>query len=409
MLTFSPSFNKEITLNDLRKALIGYIVSKKDQDNFIFTIDDTKEVKEAFDRENIDILKKFAIEAEQTIYRSKNKNIYQNLALKLLQEKKAFVCFCNSTTNCKNSCAKLSQEEISRLKDNNTPFNIKVFKPKNNIVLNDKIDGVKIIEIKSMDEFTILDSKAEASDIFVKASDCMLFAINSVIEDSSKIEDSAKILYILNLLDYNEKVEFIHLPLLQKSEDITIKSLFKQGFLPDTIINYLISTIIDIDKKIFYLPEAINRFENDLFIQKDTKFNIDILKDLNRKHLQLMDDKKLSSIFGFADSNIGKIAKEFLNEASTINELISALKDIFSTKDCSNRLVKDVIEVIQKAPYINDFNKFKAYIEKNSDIKEDELQDILREILIGSKNSNIDLEKIYKLINPYLLEVAKCQ
>jgi len=406
MLKFTPSSTQELNLSSLRIALISYITAKQKDDELIFVVDDNEEIKEPLDSQNIEILKKFAIEAKDTIYKSKNKNIYQSLALKLLEEQKAFVCFCSNQTddNCNLECFNLTQDEISKLKDSKKEFKIRVKEPTSNIVIQDIINKDIEVDKKNIGTFAILESlegNNKATTLFTDAIDIMLLAITCQIRDKSDINLSAKELYILNLLDYSQIPNYAHLPSLEGADEITIKSLFKQGFLPDTIINYLLSPLVDIDKKVFYLPEAIKKFSLENISKDAIKFNMQELKELNRKHLMLIDDKKLSTIFGFADSNIGKLAKLFLKDAYTINELITALKAVFSQKECSDE-IKEVAKVIQNAPMISDFNKFKAYIKDNIKIDDKRLETALRVLLVGSKESNVELKEVFKLINPYL-------
>jgi len=408
MFKFKPSSSKELDISSLRVALINYIVAKQKSDELVFTIDDNVDDKDAKDSENLEILKKFSIDSTQKVFRSKNKNIYQNLALKLLQDSKAFICFCNNDFDrCQNNCLQLTQEDISKLKDSKLSFSIRVKEPSKSITFKDLLKGNIEIEPKEIDSFAILKSNTEATDIFASAIDNMLLNINTIIEDESVIKNSAKEIYILDLLEYEQKIEYAHVPSNPNCKNITVKSLFKQGFLPDTIINYLLKVGNSSMKNIFYLPDAIDSF-NIKDLSNNVEFNIQELKSLNKKHLELLDDKKLSQIFGFSDSDIGKLAKLFLIDATTINELITALKAVFSAKKCTQD-IKELINIIQNAPMFSDFEEFKSYIKSNSNFDEKILNELLRVILTGSSNSSVELEKVYNLINPYLLEVARCQ
>ena len=66
--------------------------------------------------------------------------------------------------------------------------------------------------------------------------------------------------------------------------------------------------------EIFTLEEAISWFKIENISKNPTKFDIDKLRFINKKHLETMDDMRLSKILGFADTDIGKLAKIFLKE-----------------------------------------------------------------------------------------------
>ena len=160
-------------------------------------------------------------------------------------------------------------------------------------------------------------------------------------------------------------------------------------------------------KEIFTLPEAIEWFNIETISKSPAKFDITKLRFINREHLKLMDDKKLSTLFGFADSDIGKLAKLYLEEASTTKELQVKISNIFGDKDFNNEWgenMKIIQTIIKNAPYIEDFKEFKKYITKESGFKGKELFKPLRLILTNS-GDGVELSALYPLIKSYILEV----
>jgi glutamyl-tRNA synthetase len=61
-------------------------------------------------------------------------------------------------------------------------------------------------------------------------------------------------------------------------------------------------------------------------------------------------------------------------------------------------------KLITDAPMIESFNEFKSYIKKKSGFKEKEFISPLRLLLTGAEDGP-ELNDIYPLIKPYLLEV----
>jgi len=187
--------------------------------------------------------------------------------------------------------------------------------------------------------------------------------------------------------------------------------LLEQGFLPDAIINYLLLLGNKTPVEVFTLPEAIEWFDLKNISKAPAKFDIDKLRFLNREHIKRMDSKELSKIFGFADSDIGELAKVYLEESSTIFEIEDKIKNILAPKKCSESWaeeMKTLSKTILKAPMIDDFNEFKNYLIKESGLKGKKLFKPLRLLLTGQE-SGPELSSIYPFIKPYLLEVARCE
>ncbi len=156
------------------------------------------------------------------------------------------------------------------------------------------------------------------------------------------------------------------------------------------------------------MPEALEWFDLNTLSKSPVKFDIDTLRSINREHLKRIDDKRLSTLFGFADEDIGKLAKLYLEEASTINELEAKIKPIFSPKDFSGKWGEEMrimAENIQEMPMIDDFDDFAVHMVHMTGLKGEKFFTPLRVLLTGAEDGP-ELSEIYSLIKPYLLEVA---
>jgi glutamyl-tRNA synthetase len=155
------------------------------------------------------------------------------------------------------------------------------------------------------------------------------------------------------------------------------------------------------------MPEALEWFDLRKLSKSPAKFDIDKLRYINRKHLEMMDDKRLSGLFGFADEDIGKLAKLYLEEASTINELDAKIKLIFSPKDFNGKWgeqMRMIAENIETMPMIDDVDDFNVHIVHMTGLKGENFFTPLRLLLTGAEDGP-ELSDIYPLIKPYLLEV----
>jgi len=414
MLRFATMPIGDMNIADLRVAIINYIVARQKKENFLVRIDDIDKQKiiEGKDSEIVMILEKFAIKHDTLFHQSEHLNIYQSLAIGLLKENKAFICKCSileldPDCKCENI---LTNQDYKELKRKEEPFVIRLKKPNQNIIAKDIIRGEIVLKANEIDNFMILDNKYKPTYNFACACDDMLSEINLIIQDEKYLKNSPKQEYIKLSLGYLKSTQYLHLSTLIKGEEITIKELLQKGFIPDAIINYiLLLENPNSPKEIFTLPEAIEWFDLYSIPQNNFKFDIDKLKFINREHLKRIDDKELSKVFGFADSDIGKLAKVYLQDATTINELEGKIRAIFSPKPFDNEWgeeMKTLQKIIEEAPAFKSFEEFVEYITQKSGLKDENLFKPLQILLTGSTNSSPKLSEIYPLIKSYILEVV---
>jgi len=414
MLRFAPSPTGDMHIEDLRIAILNYLVAQQRDEPFIVRIEDRDKAKniEGKDTEIMQILEKFALIHTRVFHQSEHLHMHQTLAIKLLEEGKAFVCTCTAeqletereTAKSNNviyhysgTCHDVDKTMHAKLKESGEPFVIRLKKPINSEV----------------DSFIILQADGIPTYNFACACDDMLSGVNFIIRGEKHLLDTAKQKHIKAQLGYEEETIYAHLPSTlypqdKKDDTYSVKWLFEQGFIPDAILNYLLLLGNDkCPKEIFTLPEAIEWFSLENISTSAAKFDIDKLRFINKEHLKMMDEKQLSTLFGFADADVGKLAKLYLNEASTINELATKIRPIFAPKPLEGQWAEEMKimqDLIGNAPMIKDFETFKSFIIQESGMKEKNFLTALRLLLTGAEHGP-ELSDIYPLIKPYLLEV----
>lgn len=415
MLRFSMSPTDDVHIGDLRIAILAYMTAMVRDEAFLIRVDDTDKARfvEGKDTEILQILQKFALKHDSVYHQSEHLAMHQRLAIRLLEEGKAFVCTCTDTELCHDGCIERSKEETAQLKSVKTPFVTRIKAPAEPIVLSDPRDGKITAEPERIGGFAILKTDGTPTSLFAGACDDMLDNITMVIRSKEHIEDSLRETYVKSALGYSEKSDYLHISPLSSvensaAEEITIASLFEEGFIPDAIINYLLLLDLpDAPKEIFTLPEALKWFQPDKLSRTAAPFDKTVLKKINQEHLKKMEEKRLSTLFGFADADIGRLAKLYLDEVSTLNELEQKVKPVFAPKSFDNpweremRMLRDIIE---NAPMIRDYDAFITHLTQESGLETSRLETPLRLLLTGTREGP-PLSEIYPCINPYLLEV----
>lgn len=422
MLRFSSSPTGDMHISELRVALFNYIVSKQRDEDLIVRIDDTDTRRniEGKDQEILDILDLFGVRYSQTIYQSQNFRFHSAMALQLIHEKKAFSCFCspewigkkiqeakdaNKPYRYDDACANLPHELVI---DNLNPFTIRIHKATEDIVINDHVKGKVTFKPVDAQSFMILKQDKTPMPDFACAVDDMLNDISLVIRSEEHLSDTPKQVHVRDSLQYDKKIEYAHLPTIE-NDSISVKSLLEQGFLPSAIANYIISVGNKPPKEIFTLEESVEWLTLENISKSPTSFNLDVLRDINNKHLKMLDSKELSRYVGFADEEIGELAKIYLDEASTTKELRAKIELIFAKKDIPEQFAVEsslLIKTIKASPYFENYEDFKNYTIKESGLKDESFYMSLRIVLTGSQNGP-ELAEIYKYIKNYIGEIVK--
>jgi glutamyl-tRNA synthetase len=425
LLRFAPSPTSDMDIESLRVAIFNYIVAKQLNEDLVIRIEDIDKEKnmDGKDKEILEILALFSIDYLTASHQSDSLKYHQKMAMQLLTKKKAFSCFCGDAklqeledeaiANNKpfvydGFCETLSDEAILEV---NAPFTVRISKPKENIKFTDILQGDFDVSTDEIDAFNILKHDKTPTYDYACAVDDMLMDISFIIRSDDYIKNTAKQIHIRNSLGYTKEIKYAHLSKISNTTNITssVKSLIDEGFLPSAIANYLVLLGNKTPEEIFTLEEAITWFKIEDISKEAVQFDIDKLRLINKKHLEQMDEMRLSKLLGFADLDIGKLGKVYLEEVSTLKELKEKINTIFEAKTTCVGFEEEFIKVkkcLQDAPYHDNLNELEKYITDKTELKDESLSKPLKCILTGKENGP-DICNIYPLIKNYLGEIVK--
>jgi len=427
MFRFAPSPTGDMHIGNLRVALFNYIVSKQKNDKLIIRIEDTDTERniEGKDREILEILQKFNIEFSDVLYQSHNLKFHQQFATTLLQTGRAFNCFCSSEDLDKKreqakidkrafrydgTCEKLTNAEVL---DIEKPSVIRIKKPDFEVKFADIIKGEMSFKPNDIDNFILLRQDKRPTYNFACAIDDMLSDIDTIIRGEDHLSNTPKQIAVQHSLGYNKKVNYAHLPIIlnkdgkkmsKRDDASSVKWLFEEGFIPEAIANYLILIGNKTPKEIFKIDEVFEWFKLENISKAPAKFDMDKLRFINHEHLALLEPEDLAKRIGHFDKTVGKIAKIYLEEASTLNELKSKIDAIFEKREVSEEFqegVETLSKIIKDSDDFEDFKDFKKYVMKESGLKGKNFFKPLRVVLTGAENGP-ELSKLYPLLKTYL-------
>jgi len=433
LLRFAPSPTGDMHIGNLRVALINHILSKQLNEELLIRIEDTDKKRNIKGKEKdiLELLTLFSVNFTRVMHQSENIKYHSQMAMKLLLDKKAFNCFCSDEAleqdrekakkerfpyRYSGFCENISDEAKFEC---NAPFTVRLKKPEHNIKFNDAIKGELEYKPFDVDSFILLRQDKTPMYNFACAIDDMLFDISTVVRGEDQLPNTPKQIHIRESLGYTKEIKYAHLPMILNMETgkkmskrdnaSSVRWLVDQGYLPVAISNYIILLGYNPPTEIFTLEEAQEWFDLNKISKSSAKFDITKLKFINREHIKLMDELRLSKILGYADRDIGKLAKLYLEECDTINEIKLKLTTLFKDKKNLNGFENEfklLKECVINAPYIDDLDDFRKYITNKTGLTEEKLFIPLRYALTGSQNGP-SLSDIYPLIKNYIGEIIQ--
>ncbi|MBE3021493.1 glutamate--tRNA ligase [Campylobacter sp. RM13119] len=431
MYRFAPSPTGDMHIGNLRAAIFNYICSLQDKSGFILRIEDTDNERniDGKEKEIVEILAKFGITPKQIYIQSENLKFHRQLASKLLIDKKAFACFCTQEEleakkeQAKNegrayrydgTCERMSDEEVLACEK---PFVIRMKKPKNTMKFTDAIKGELSFEPEAVDSFVIMRADKTPTYNFACAVDDMLEGVTFVIRGEDHVSNTPKQDLIRDGLGYTQTMNYAHLPIIlneegkkmsKRDDASSVKWMLQSGFMPEAIANYLILLGNKTPVEIFTITQAAQWFDISKISRSPAKFDMNMLKHVNREHIKLASPKRLSELTGL-DENRAELIKFYTQESSLLPEIKEKIEKIFSQKVAPSEY-EDEFEILKNSIKIlkdcQTYDEFKNELMQSSGLKGKKFFMPLRALLTGELHGP-ELSELYPLIKTNLKEIAK--
>ena len=148
------------------------------------------------------------------------------------------------------------------------------------------------------------------------------------------------------------------------------------------------------------------------------KFDIKRLRFLNREHLKMLNEQEFALLLNSKDSSIGALAKLYLQEASTLNEIRTKIDGIFTPKCITQQennesfeqecivLYTHLREMIESySEDLKDYESLKKALLQKSNLKGKRFFKPLRILLTGSTHG-LELSEIYPYLRFFLRDIV---
>lgn len=437
MLRFAPSPTGDIHIGNLRAAIFNYILAKQSNQGFLIRIEDTDVARniDGKDKEILSLLNLFGLLWDKLVYQSDNFARHREFANFLIEKGLAFHCYCSKEfLESKRAEAKAQkrafryQDEWANIeKDSNTKPVIRLKGAESSIAFKDLIKGEVKFDKDEIESFVIIKEDGIPTYNFACAIDDMLYDISLIVRGEDHTSNTPKQMLIHQYLGYTKDIAYAHLPIIlgesgakmsKRDSASSVAWLIDEGFLPQAIINYLIAMGNHTPLEVFTLKEAIEWFDIKSIAKSPVKFDIKRLRFLNREHLKRLDDESFALLFESKDSHIGALARLFLQESSTINDIREKLNAIFAPKDIygiengeyakeCQKLYDIFINLLESSDKsLQEFDALKSRLMELSGLKGKAFFKPLRILLTGASHG-LELSELYPYIRAYLGDIMR--
>ena len=379
---FAPSPTGYLHIGSARTAFFNWLYAAKTGGKYILRIEDTDIARHQEETINLisESLKWLGLNWDEgpeasgkygPYRQSLRTDIYREYTLRLIQEKKAYYCFCSPEElkekrenkikegkiyKYNRKCLKLTPEDIQDNIESGKPYAIRFLVPENKTInFKDTVYGDITVNTASIEDFIIIRSNGLPTYNYSVAIDDALMKITHVIRGEDHLSNTPKQILIYNAFNFNVP-DFTHLPMIlgqdgqklsKRHGSISIEKYIEEGFLREAILNYLALLGWSYDEKttIFSTSELIKKFELSSINKKPAKFDYNKLLWINGYYIRNMDNSRLKQLLGKQIRNY-LASKNIIDLENGVKQLDQKIEKIIPLIKQRIKTLKESIDLI---------------------------------------------------------------
>ena len=342
---FAPSPTGPLHIGGARSALFNYLYARASGGKFIIRIEDT-DLERSSRQSEENILESLRwlginwdegpdIDGPYAPYRQTERlDTYREFTERLLDEKKAYHCYCTPAEleaqrqdfmakgelpRYNGKCALLSDEEKSRLEaQGRTPVVRFRVLPDQDIVIHDQVRGDVVFESNGIGDFVIMKSDGLPTYNYAVVIDDALMKIRHVIRAEEHLSNTPRQIVLYEALGL-ELPQFAHISLIlgkdrskmsQRHGATSVVQYKELGYLPQAVVNFLalLGWSPPGEEEIFSMEELVRNFSLDRVAKNPAVFDMDKLRWINGMYI------RKSPV-----SEIAQMALPFLQQAGYVS------------------------------------------------------------------------------------------
>jgi glutamyl-tRNA synthetase len=328
---FAPSPTGHLHIGGARTALFNYLFARHHNGAFVLRIEDTDRTRST--EEYIDYILEgmrwLGLNWDEGPYRQTDRfTLYRQYAHRLLDEGKAYHCYCSPEELEERRQEALAQGKSPgydrRCRDLTNPPSdrnpaIRFKMPlEGEVTVNDLIRGEVVFDNAQLDDLIILRSDETPTYNFTVVVDDVDMNITHVIRGDDHLNNTPKQIHIYRSLGYPVPF-FAHLPMILGSDKARLSKRHgatsviayrDMGYLSEALVNYLVRLGWSYgDQEVFSIDELVRYFSFEHIGKSAAVFNPEKLLWLNSQYIMKSSSEKLT-----------ELAIPFLTKESVIKE-----------------------------------------------------------------------------------------
>jgi nondiscriminating glutamyl-tRNA synthetase len=319
---FAPSPTGFLHVGNVRTALFNWLLARRHGGAFILRIEDTdaERSRPEYEKQLMEDLRWLGLEWNEGIeqggqygpYRQSDRfAIYQKHARQLVDENRAFRCFCseeelervrseqlarNETAHYSGKCRHLSVEEVESLRKAGTPFTLRLRVRSGTVGFSDLVFGRIDIDTAQISDPILLRSDGSPTYNFCCVVDDFLMNISHVIRGEGHLSNTHRQILIYEALGAPVP-QFAHLStilgpdgqkLSKRHGATSLEEFRRQGYLPEALANYLALlgwSPLNEGQEVMSLGEITQQFDLSRVLKSPATFDTAKLGWMNRSYI----------------------------------------------------------------------------------------------------------------------------
>ncbi|MEQ0487822.1 glutamate--tRNA ligase [Anaerococcus murdochii] len=338
---FAPSPTGYLHIGGLRTALFNYLYARHTGGKMILRIEDTDRTRfvEGALENLLKALKWSGVEIDEGVMLDENghvtekgdfgpyiqserveKGIYNKYIDQLIEEGKAYYCFCSQervdkvrdqmkadglTPKYDGLCRSIPLEEAKQRVANGEEYTVRLKLPKDyDISFNDRIKGKITFNTDDQDDQVLIKRDGYPTYHFAVVVDDHLMGITHVVRGDEWISSTPKHVYLYEAFGW-EAPEYIHLPTVlnkdhkkysKRNGDGMVEDFIEEGYMPEGLINFLslLGWSPDSEEEIFTMEELAKQFDFDRVNKTGAVFDKKKLDWVNGHYVRELSPEELA-------------------------------------------------------------------------------------------------------------------
>ena len=371
---FAPSPTGPLHMGNVRTALFNYLFARNQKGDFVLRIEDTdKERSEKqWEDDLLENLKWLGLNWNEGVekggpyesYRqSERTDLYEKYLKKLLDEKKAYYCFCTEeeleaqrqeqmsrgeAPRYRGTCRQLTIDQQQKQLKAGTPSVIRFIMEVKPLAFEDLVRGKVQFDTGLIGDTVVAKDLKTPLYNFSVVIDDFEMKITHVIRGEDHIANTPKQILLQEALSFPRPV-YIHLPLIlaedrtklsKRHGDNSVTRFRKEGYLPEAVVNFLalLGWNPGDEREIFSLEELVKEFSVEKIQKAGAVFNVKRLDWINGAYIRKKTPKELAELSkpylpeGVKTEDVEKVIVLYQARLKKMSE-ITELADFFFAKE----------------------------------------------------------------------------